>query len=130
MDQEDRGGVIGKGGKTIDLIEKKLGLHLDIRVRKKEKVKSKKKDNGIKSFVPVVERSKKYVVLTVKGSAVKPQMCIAAMITFLLRRLAEKGCKYRKRDEHCFSYHGESCDNYNEIGVWLDRNISILFNSF
>jgi ATPase len=69
MDEDDIAGVIGKGGKTIDLIEKKLGLHLDIRERKKEKekAKSKKKESGIKSFVPTVERSKKYVVLTVQG---------------------------------------------------------------
>jgi len=69
MDEDDIAGVIGKGGKTIDLIEKKLGLHLDIRERKKEKekAKSKKKESGIKSFVPAVERSKKYVVLTVQG---------------------------------------------------------------
>ena len=67
MDEEDIAGVIGKGGKTIDLIERKLGLHLDIRERKKEKARSKKKEDGIKSFVPAVERSKKYVVLTVQG---------------------------------------------------------------
>ncbi len=67
MDEEDIAGVIGKGGKTIDLIEKKLGLHLDIRERKKEKARSKRKESGIKSFVPAVERSKKYVVLTVQG---------------------------------------------------------------
>lgn len=67
MDEEDIAGVIGKGGKTIDLIEKKLGLHLDIRERKKEKAKIKKKESGINSFVPAVERSKKYVVLTVQG---------------------------------------------------------------
>ena len=69
MDEEDIAGVIGKGGKTIDLIEKKLGLHLDIRERKKEKekAKTKKKESGIKSFVPSVERSKKYVILTVQG---------------------------------------------------------------
>jgi ATPase len=71
MDEEDIAGVIGKGGKTIDLIEKKLGLHLDIRERNKgkEKAKIKKKESGIKSFVPSVERSKKYVVLTVQGLA-------------------------------------------------------------
>jgi ATPase len=67
MDEEDIAGVIGKGGKTIDLIEKKLGLHLDIRERKKEKVKSKGKESDIKSFVPAVERSKKYIILTVQG---------------------------------------------------------------
>jgi ATPase len=64
MDEEDIAGVIGKGGKNIDLIEKKLGIHLDIREKKKEKAKIKGK--GIKSFVPAVERSKKYVLLTVK----------------------------------------------------------------
>lgn len=67
MDEEDIAGVIGKGGKTIDLIEKKLGLHLDIRERKKEKVKSKGKESDIKNFVPAVERSKKYIILTVQG---------------------------------------------------------------
>jgi ATPase len=66
MDEEDIAGVIGKGGKTIDLIEKKLGIHLDIRERKKKKVKSKEKESGIKSFVPAVELSKKYVILTVQ----------------------------------------------------------------
>jgi len=69
MDEDDIAGVIGKGGKTIDLIEKKLGVHIDIRERKKEivkiKVKTKVKESGIKSFVPSVERSKKYIVLTV-----------------------------------------------------------------
>ena len=64
MDEEDIAGVIGKGGKNIDLIEKRLGIHLDIREKKKEK--AKRKGNGIKSFVPAVERSKKYVMLTVK----------------------------------------------------------------
>lgn len=68
MDEEDIAGVIGKGGKNIDLIEKKLGIHLDIRERKKEKIKESKKKggSGIKSHVPAVERSKKYVILTVK----------------------------------------------------------------
>ena len=64
MDEEDIAGVIGKGGKNIDLIEKRLGIHLDIREKKKEKAKIKGK--GIKSFVPAIERSKKYVLLTVK----------------------------------------------------------------
>ncbi|MCX9083538.1 MAG: PINc/VapC family ATPase [Candidatus Methanoperedens sp.] len=72
MDEEDIAGVIGKGGKTIDLIEKKLGLHIDVRERKKDKVKAKtkgrekEKESAIKSFVPAVERSKKYIVLTVQ----------------------------------------------------------------
>lgn len=67
MDEEDIAGVIGKGGKNIDLIEKRLGLHLDVRERKKEKVKTKAKERKIESFVPAIERSKKYLVLTVQG---------------------------------------------------------------
>ncbi|CAG0992398.1 hypothetical protein METP3_02734 [Methanosarcinales archaeon] len=71
MDEEDIAGVIGKGGKTIDLIEKRLGIHLDIRERKadmprKERPQQQKKESKIISFVPAVERSKKYVILTVK----------------------------------------------------------------
>ncbi len=70
MNEEDIAGVIGKGGQNIDSIEKKLGIHLDIRERKKDwtvpKNKSKK-SKGIDSFVPRVMRSRKYVVLTVQG---------------------------------------------------------------
>ena len=70
MDEDDIAGVIGKGGKTIDLIEKRLVIHLDIRERKaamprKEKSRSRVKSE-IMSFVPAIERSKKYVILTVK----------------------------------------------------------------
>jgi ATPase len=72
MDEEDIAGVIGKGGKTIDLIEKSLGIHLDIRERnvkkpKKDRSKSQVKEGVIKSFVPAVGRSRKYVILTVQG---------------------------------------------------------------
>ncbi|MCZ7380422.1 MAG: PINc/VapC family ATPase [Candidatus Methanoperedens sp.] len=64
VDEEDIAGVIGKGGKNIDQIERKLGIHLDIREKEKKK---KTRKNEISSFMPTVERSKKYVVLTVKG---------------------------------------------------------------
>jgi ATPase len=66
VDEEDIAGVIGKGGKNIDQIERKLGIHLDIREKEKKKKTGKKE---ISSFMPTVERSKKYVVLTVKGLA-------------------------------------------------------------
>ncbi len=70
MDEEDIAGVIGKGGKNIDEIEKKLGIHLDIRERTETREKAKKptkleKKSVITSFVPKVGRTKKYVVLTV-----------------------------------------------------------------
>lgn len=67
MDEADISGVIGKGGKNIDLIEKKLGIHLDIRERKDEGGKVKKIDEveSILSIVPKIERSKKYLTLNV-----------------------------------------------------------------
>jgi ATPase len=68
VDEEDIAGVIGKGGKNIDQIERKLGIHLDI--REKEKRKGAGKHGGkreISSYIPAVERAKKYVILTVKG---------------------------------------------------------------
>jgi ATPase len=66
MDGEDIAGVIGKGGKNIDLIEKKLGIHLDIRERKagSEKVKKPEK-SGVSSFAPMIERGKKHILLHV-----------------------------------------------------------------
>lgn len=67
MNEADIPGVIGKGGKNIDQIEKKLGIHLDIR----EKTGGSKEHESAKeemlSFVPMVEKTKKYVVLKVKG---------------------------------------------------------------
>ncbi|TRZ88603.1 MAG: ATPase [Methanosarcinales archaeon] len=64
MDEEDIAGVIGKAGKNIDLIEKKLGIHLDIRERKagREKVERPEKSE-ISSFAPMIERGKKHILL-------------------------------------------------------------------
>ncbi|MCX9011709.1 MAG: PINc/VapC family ATPase [Candidatus Methanoperedens sp.] len=70
MAEEDIPSVIGKGGKNIDQIEKKLGIHLDIRERRKGKETGRKIDKSeISSLIPAVERTKKYVVLTVAGLA-------------------------------------------------------------
>ncbi len=64
VDQDDIPAIIGKGGKNIDQIEKRLGIHLDIRERQGEE--NKKKDESIiTSFVPMVEGTKKYVILNV-----------------------------------------------------------------
>ncbi len=63
MEDEDVPDVIGKGGKKVDQIEKKLGIHLEIRARQEKS--TRKEERGIASFVPKVERSKKYVVLRV-----------------------------------------------------------------
>ncbi len=66
-DEEDIPKIIGKGGKNIEKIERRLGIHLDI--REKEERWGKKEKHEISSFIPSVERSKKHVVLTVKELA-------------------------------------------------------------
>lgn len=67
MDEDDIPAVIGKGGKNIDQIEKRLGIHLEIREREKtgKEVKRRERESDISSFIPVVERSKKHVILTI-----------------------------------------------------------------
>ncbi len=61
VDEEDIPAVIGKGGKNIEQIEKKLGIHIDIR----ERARGKKGNKEVLGLIPKVERSKKYMVLTV-----------------------------------------------------------------
>ncbi|MCZ7355941.1 MAG: PINc/VapC family ATPase [Candidatus Methanoperedens sp.] len=67
MDEEDIPGVIGKGGKNIDQIEKRLGIHLEIRERERTEKgkKTVERKSGISSFIPRVERTKKFVILNV-----------------------------------------------------------------
>jgi ATPase len=65
MDEEDISGVIGKGGKNIDQIEKRLGIHLEIRERERTEKGKKTGESRISSFIPKVERTKKYVILNV-----------------------------------------------------------------
>ncbi len=67
VSKEDIAGIIGKGGNNIDRIERKLGIHLDIREHEEVKLKGKKRGkHEISSFIPAVERSKKFVILTVE----------------------------------------------------------------
>lgn len=70
MNEEDIPNVIGRGGKNIDQIEKKLGIHLEIRERREGKKKEKKAGKSeVSGFIPAVESTKKYAVLTVAGLA-------------------------------------------------------------
>ncbi len=62
--KEDIPNIIGKGGRNIDRIERRLGIHIDIREKERKGKKSKHESS---SFAPVVERSKKHVIMTVKG---------------------------------------------------------------
>lgn len=65
LEEEDIPRVLGKGGKTIEKIEKALGISIDVRSleqRKKEKAKEEEK-------LPVkVETTDKHIILKVKGS--------------------------------------------------------------
>jgi len=70
LDEEDIAAVIGKGGKNIEQIERRLGIHIDVREKEQEKKTAKKErkmKNDISSFIPKIERTKKYVILTVSG---------------------------------------------------------------
>ncbi|MEM2933655.1 MAG: PINc/VapC family ATPase [Methanocellales archaeon] len=64
LEEEDIPRVLGKGGKTIEKIEKALGISIDVRSieeKKKEKMKGEK--------LPVkVEITDKHIILKVKGS--------------------------------------------------------------
>ncbi|WP_407355301.1 PINc/VapC family ATPase [Methanolobus sp. WCC5] len=58
--------VIGKGGKTIDDIEKVLGIHIDVR---KFESSEERKMRGNREHHPIIERTKKHVILNVPEAA-------------------------------------------------------------
>ncbi len=58
--------VIGKGGKTIDEIERALGIHIDVR---KFESKEERKMRENKEHHPIIERTKKHVILNVPEAA-------------------------------------------------------------
>ncbi len=58
--------VIGKGGKTIDDIERALGIHIDVR---KFESKEERKMRENKEHHPIIERTKKHVILNITEAA-------------------------------------------------------------
>lgn len=54
--------IIGKGGSMIDEIERKLGIHIDVR---KIEETMEHKGAGKKRYRPIVERTKKHVVMNI-----------------------------------------------------------------
>ncbi len=54
--------IIGKGGSMIDEIERKLGIHIDVR---KIEETMEHKGAGKKQYRPIVERTKKHVVMNI-----------------------------------------------------------------
>jgi ATPase len=60
--------VIGKGGKVIDNIEDILGIHIDVRKFESEEKKEKPQN---KEFRPIIEKTKKHVILNIPELAAK-----------------------------------------------------------
>jgi ATPase len=60
--------VIGKGGKTIDDIERSLGIHIDVR---KFEDGEERKPREKKEHHPIIERSRKHVILNVPEAATR-----------------------------------------------------------
>ncbi|HJH28747.1 MAG TPA: PIN domain-containing protein [Methanosarcinaceae archaeon] len=54
--------IIGKGGSMIDEIERKLGIHIDVR---KIEETAEQKGASKKRYRPIVERTKKHVVMNI-----------------------------------------------------------------
>ncbi len=80
--EKDLPRVIGKGGRTVDEIEKMLGIHIDVRKMEEGQGSPKSKDAvydmpeprdvgygrqevGIVDFRPIIERTKRHVILNV-----------------------------------------------------------------
>jgi ATPase len=60
--------VIGKGGKTIDDIERSLGIHIDVR---KFEDGEERRPREKKEHHPIVERSKKHIILNIPEAATR-----------------------------------------------------------
>jgi len=57
--------IIGKGGSTIDDIEKILGIHIDVRKFESEKEEKKKGVKDTKPHRPIIEHTSRHVILNV-----------------------------------------------------------------
>jgi len=70
--ENDMPRVIGKGGNVIDNIEKILGIHIDVRKFESGEVKEKtyqKEKTLQKEFRPIIEKTKKHLILNISGLA-------------------------------------------------------------
>ncbi len=65
VDEEDIPRVLGKGGKTIEKIEKALGISIDVRTSKE---KRKEKAKAAEKTPVKVESSEKHLILKIEGS--------------------------------------------------------------
>ena len=64
--EKDLPKVIGKGGRTVDDIEKMLGIHIDVRKFEESQGQGQGREEFDKTeFRPIIERTKRHVILNV-----------------------------------------------------------------
>ncbi len=63
--EKDLPRIIGKGGSTIDDIERMLGIHIDVRRSDENEQKKQREETEIKPQRPIIERTDRHVILNV-----------------------------------------------------------------
>ncbi len=63
--EKDLPRIIGKGGSTIDDIERMLGIHIDVRRSDENEQKKQREEKDIKPQRPIIERTDRHVILNV-----------------------------------------------------------------
>lgn len=63
--EKDMPRIIGKGGSTIDDIERMLGIHIDVRKTEEKAEKGKPEKKSSKPHRPIIERTDRHVILNV-----------------------------------------------------------------
>ncbi|QLC51052.1 Flp pilus assembly complex ATPase component TadA [Methanolobus zinderi] len=63
--EKDLPRIIGKGGSTIDDIERMLGIHIDVRRSDEKEQKKQGEEKEIKPQRPIIERTDRHVILNV-----------------------------------------------------------------
>ncbi|WP_406656120.1 PINc/VapC family ATPase [Methanolobus sp. ZRKC2] len=63
--EKDMPRIIGKGGSTIDDIEKMLGIHIDVRKSDEKGEKKRQEEKDTSPHRPIIERTDRHVILNV-----------------------------------------------------------------
>lgn len=63
--EKDMPRIIGKGGSTIDDIERILGIHIDVRRSDEKEQKQQREEKEVKPQRPIIERTDRHVILNV-----------------------------------------------------------------
>ncbi|MCG8501054.1 MAG: KH domain-containing protein, partial [Firmicutes bacterium] len=63
--EKDMPRIIGKGGSTIDDIEKMLGIHIDVRKSEEKGERKRQEEKDTSPHRPIIERTDRHVILNV-----------------------------------------------------------------